>query len=109
MVKTVKGKVAEVEEDIRNGSVWVTAENTISGNKEQDCFDMVVLATGMQPSLASQPLPLNMEVDEEGFVLSAETNGIFAAGCAAEPLDVMKSAESATSAAMKAIQTVRGR
>ena len=109
MVKTVKGKVAEVEEDIRNGSVWVTAENTISGNKEQDCFDMVVLATGMQPSLAGQPLPLNMEVDEEGFVLSAETNGIFAAGCAAEPLDVMKSAESATSAAMKAIQTVRGR
>ena len=109
MVKTVKGKVAEVEEDIRNGSVWVTAENTISGNKEQDCFDMVVLATGMQPSLAGQPLPLNAEMDEEGFVLSAETNGIFAAGCAAEPLDVMKSAESATSAAMKAIQTVRGR
>ncbi|MFW6055645.1 MAG: heterodisulfide reductase subunit A, partial [Thermodesulfobacteriota bacterium] len=109
MVKTVKGKVAEVEEDIRNGSIWVTAENTISGNKEQDCFDLVVLATGMQPSLAGQPLPLNVEVDEEGFVLSAETNGIFAAGCAAEPLDVMKSAQSATSAAMKAIQTVRGR
>ncbi|MDZ7758767.1 MAG: CoB--CoM heterodisulfide reductase iron-sulfur subunit A family protein [Desulfovermiculus sp.] len=109
MVKTVKGKVAEVEEDIRNGSVWLTAENTISGNKEQDCFDLVVLATGMQPSLAGQPLPLNVEVDEEGFVLSAETNGIFAAGCAAEPLDVMKSAQSATSAAMKAIQTVRGR
>jgi quinone-modifying oxidoreductase subunit QmoA len=48
-------------------------------------------------------------MDEEGFVISAENNGIFAAGCAAEPLDVMKSAQSATSAAMKAIQTVRGR
>ncbi|MFO7803772.1 MAG: CoB--CoM heterodisulfide reductase iron-sulfur subunit A family protein [Desulfovermiculus sp.] len=109
LVKTVKGKVAEVEEDIRNSSVWITAEDTLTGNKLQESFDLVVLATGMQPSLAGQPLPLNTEVDEEGFVLSAESNGIFAAGCAAEPLDVMKSAQSATSAAMKAIQTVRGR
>ena len=108
-VKTVKGKVADVEEDIRDGSVWVTAEDALTGNKTQSCFDMVVLATGMQPSLAGQPLPLNTEVDEEGFVSSAEASGIFAAGCAAEPLDVMKSAQSATSAAMKAIQTVRGR
>ena len=109
LVTTIKGKVAEVEEDIKNGSVWVTAEDALTGNKLQECFDMVVLATGMQPSLAGQPLPLSSEVDEEGFVISSETNGIFAAGCAAEPLDVMKSAQSATSAAMKAIQTVRGR
>ena len=34
---------------------------------------------------------------------------IFAAGCAKQPLDVMKTAQSATGAAMKAIQTVRGR
>jgi quinone-modifying oxidoreductase subunit QmoA len=108
-VKTVKGKVAEIEEDIKDGSIWVTAEDALSGNKVQECFDLVVLATGMQPSLAGQPLPLLVEVDEEGFVLSAESNGIFAAGCATEPLDVMKSAQSATSAAMKAIQTVRGR
>ncbi|MFP4034805.1 MAG: CoB--CoM heterodisulfide reductase iron-sulfur subunit A family protein [Desulfovermiculus sp.] len=109
LVKTVKGKVAEIEEDIKDGSVWVTAEDALSGNKMQERFDLVVLATGMQPSLASQPLPLSTEMDEEGFVISAENNGIFAAGCAAEPLDVMKSAQSATSAAMKAIQTVRGR
>ncbi|MFW5899779.1 MAG: heterodisulfide reductase subunit A, partial [Desulfovermiculus sp.] len=109
LVKTVKGKVAEIEEDIKDGSVWVTAEDALSGNKMQERFDLVVLATGMQPSLAGQPLPLSTEMDEEGFVISAENNGIFAAGCAAEPLDVMKSAQSATSAAMKAIQTVRGR
>ncbi|MFO7875014.1 MAG: CoB--CoM heterodisulfide reductase iron-sulfur subunit A family protein [Desulfovermiculus sp.] len=109
LVKTVKGKVAEMEEDIKDGSVWVTAEDALSGNKMQERFDLVVLATGMQPSLAGHPLPLSTEMDEEGFVISAETNGIFAAGCASEPLDVMKSAQSATSAAMKAIQTVRGR
>jgi quinone-modifying oxidoreductase subunit QmoA len=109
LVKTVKGKVAEIEEDIKDGSVWVTAEDALSGNKMQERFDLVVLATGMQPSLAGHPLPLSTEMDEEGFVISAENNGIFAAGCAAEPLDVMKSAQSATSAAMKAIQTVRGR
>jgi len=108
-VSTVKGKVAAVEEDIRTGGVWVTAEDAISGHKLQDCFDLVVLATGMQPSLAGQPLPMHVTQDEEGFVIDGDRKGIFAAGCAVEPLDVMKSAQSATGAAMKAIQTVRGR
>jgi quinone-modifying oxidoreductase subunit QmoA len=108
-VSTVKGKVAAVEEDIRTGGVWITAEDAISGHKLQDCFDLVVLATGMQPSLAGQPLPMHVTQDEEGFVMDGDRKGIFAAGCAVEPLDVMKSAQSATGAAMKAIQTVRGR
>jgi len=108
-IKTVKGKVAEVEEDIRSNRVWLTVEDAIAGNKMQECFDLVVLATGMQPSIAGQALPLNMPIDEEGFIIGGEEKGIFAAGCAKEPLDVMKSAQSATGAAMKAIQTVRGR
>ena len=108
-VSTVKGKVAAVEEDIRTGGVWVTAEDAITGHKLQECFDLVVLATGMQPSLAGQPLPMQVTQDEEGFIIDGDRKGIFAAGCAVEPLDVMKSAQSATGAAMKAIQTVRGR
>ncbi|MFW6314487.1 MAG: heterodisulfide reductase subunit A, partial [Desulfohalobiaceae bacterium] len=74
-----------------------------------DCFDLVVLATGMQPSLEGQNLPLDIALDEQGFAHGSEEKGIFAAGCAVEPLDVMKSAQSATGAAMQAIQTVRGR
>ncbi len=108
-VKAIKGKVAKVEEDIATGGVWITAEDTISGNKITEMYDLVVLATGMQPSLAGEKLPFDIDMDDEGFVFDMQDKGIFVAGCAAEPLDVMKSAQSGTAAAMKAIQTVRGR
>ena len=63
----------------------------------------------MQPSLAGKELPLPVVVDEDGFITSGEEAGIFAAGCARMPLDVMRSAQSGTSAALKAVQTVKGR
>ncbi|MFO7717580.1 MAG: CoB--CoM heterodisulfide reductase iron-sulfur subunit A family protein [Thermodesulfobacteriota bacterium] len=107
-VHAVKGKVADVELDVSGEDVWVTVEDAVSGSKGQEKYDMVVLATGMQPSLAGEKLPFALQLDEEGFVTGDE-QGIFAAGCAKQPLDVMKSAQSATGAAMQAIQTVRGR
>lgn len=108
-IQAIKGKVAEVEEDVASGAVWLTAEDAISGRKLRNSYDMVVLATGMQPNLAQETLPLKLSADEEGFVYESDNAGIFPAGCAVEPLDVMKSAQSGTAAAMKAIQTVRGR
>ena len=72
-------------------------------------YDMVVLATGMQPSLADDKLPLPLPLDEDGFVMGGEEAGIFAAGCARMPLDVMRTAQSGTAAALKAVQTVKGR
>ena len=65
---------------------------------------MVVLATGMQPSLAGMELPAGVRVDENGFVQITE--GMYACGCARMPLDVMTSNETATAAALKAIQTI---
>ena len=56
---------------------------------------------------ASLPLPLPL--DEDGFVMGGEEAGIFAAGCARMPLDVMRTAQSGTAAALKAVQTVKGR
>jgi quinone-modifying oxidoreductase subunit QmoA len=108
-LKAVKGKVAEVARDKASEDVWLTVEDAIEGNKSKERFDLVVLATGMQPSLAGTPLPLDVEMDEEGFIIGGEDKGIFAAGCAKQPLDVMKSAQSGTGAAMKAVQTVRRR
>ncbi len=108
-VFAVKGKVAAVEQDKAGDDVWVTVEDAVSGTKSVERFDLVVLATGMQPSLAGTSLPIDIPVDAEGFIVGGEEKGIFAAGCAKQPLDVMKSAQSATGAAMKAIQTVRGR
>ena len=108
-IHAVKGKVAEVRQGDGGTGVWLTAEDILGGGKSTEYFDMVVLATGMQPSLAGKKLPECVQQDQEGFITSKSQNGIFAAGCAARPLDVMKSAQSATCAAMKAIQTVRGR
>lgn len=108
-INAVKGKVAAVAKDKAGDDVWVTVEDAVSGTKSVERYDLVVLATGMQPSLAGAALPVDVPVDAEGFIVGGEEKGIFAAGCAKQPLDVMKSAQSATAAAMKAIQTVRGR
>jgi quinone-modifying oxidoreductase subunit QmoA len=105
----VKGKVAELAEEDASGAVRVVAEDAVRGEKLVVHFDMVVLAAGMQPTLAGETSPLPVAVDEDGFVVGGEEAGIFAAGCARMPLDVMRSAQSGTSAAMKAAQTVKGR
>jgi quinone-modifying oxidoreductase, subunit QmoA len=107
-VLMVKGKVAQVIEDGATGDVLVTAEDIIKGIKKEERYDMVVLATGMEPSVAGQTLPAGMQQDDDGFCISQEA-GVIAAGCAKMPLDVMRSAQTATGAALKAIQTVVGR
>jgi quinone-modifying oxidoreductase subunit QmoA len=108
-VRFIKGKVAELAEGDASGAVRVVAEDAVRGEKLTLDFDMAVLATGMQPTLAGETSPLPVAVDEDGFVVGGEDAGIFAAGCARMPLDVARSARSGTSAAMKAAQTVKGR
>ncbi|NDV25878.1 CoB--CoM heterodisulfide reductase iron-sulfur subunit A family protein [Desulfovibrio sp. JC010] len=108
-INAVKGKVAEVVEESGSGNVLVTVEDAESGIKSQNEHDLLVLATGMQPSLAGTPVPSGVQVDDQGFIVGGEEQGIFAAGCAKQPLDVMKTAQSGTAAALKAIQTVIGR
>lgn len=107
-LKLVKGKVAGIVEDGAQNPI-VTVEDAVSAIKMEEQFDMVVLATGMQPSVAGQGLPVTATQDEEGFVVGGDEQGIIAAGCAKQPVDVMKTAQSGTSAAMKAIQNVVGR
>ncbi|GFM32851.1 CoB--CoM heterodisulfide reductase iron-sulfur subunit A family protein [Desulfovibrio subterraneus] len=109
MIHLVKGKVAGVECDAASGDVIVEVEDAVKGTKKKVRHDMVVLATGMQPSLSGEKNPFGVQLDEDGFVVGGEAKGIFAAGCATKPLDVMRTAQSGTSAALKAIQTVRGR
>ena len=105
----VKGKVAKIEENLGSKDPIVTVENITTGIKTEERFDLVVLATGMQPSMAGMSSAAGLPLDEEGFVIGGEEKGIFAAGCAKVPLDVMRSAQTATGAALRAIQTVAGR
>ena len=103
----IKGKVAEVSEDPATKNITVVAENAITGEKTHQTVDMVVLATGMQPTAVNTTLPANLEVSEDGFLINDfEKGGVFAAGCANKPLDVISSNQNATGMAMKAIQTL---
>jgi quinone-modifying oxidoreductase, subunit QmoA len=107
-VRFVKGKVADVAPG-EDGKVLITVENAVDGVKMKVAHDLVVLATGMQPSAAGQVLPAGVVADAEGFVQGDPDQGIISCGCAKKPLDVMRSAQTATGAALKAIQTVLGR
>ncbi|MDR3363144.1 MAG: FAD-dependent oxidoreductase [Desulfovibrio sp.] len=104
----VKGKVADVVQ-AGDDKVTLTVEDAVRGEKLTLHYDLVVLATGMQPSLAGENPPLPLPLDEDGFIAGGEEAGIFAAGCARMPLDVTRTAQSGTAAALKAVQTVKGR
>jgi quinone-modifying oxidoreductase subunit QmoA len=106
----VKGKVAEVSEDPETKQITVTAENAVTGEKTHQTVDMVVLATGMQPTAADAKLPADLTYTEDGFVTNDfEKGGMFAAGCANKPADVVSSNQNATGMALKAIQTLMRR
>ncbi len=103
----IKGKVAEVSES-PDGSVTLVAEDAISGEKIQQTVDMAVLATGMQPTAVNVKLPADLKFTEDGFIVNdLEKGGMFAAGCANKPADVVTSNQNATGMALKAIQTLK--
>jgi len=103
----IKGKVAEVEEGPGGDKVTVVAEDTLSGEKIHQTVDMAVLATGMQPTAAKAKLPADLNYTEDGFIINDfDKGGMFAAGCANKPADVVSSNQNATGMALKAIQTL---
>ncbi len=105
-VSFLKGKVAKIEQG-ENGDVKVTAEDIHGGGKITETFEMVVLATGMQPT-ASSLAGAGVKVTEDGFVDQATLpKGIYATGTLKTPVDVARSAQDATGVVMKSIQSLR--
>ena len=83
------------------------AENAVTGEKTHQTVDMAVLATGMQPTAANVKLPADMKMNADGFMVNEfGQGGMFAAGCANKPADVVSSNQNATGMALKAIQTL---
>jgi quinone-modifying oxidoreductase subunit QmoA len=105
----IKGKVAKISEEPSTKNAIVEAEEVMPGEKMREQFDMVVLATGVVPSIADSPIPgLDLKTDNDGFVVDSSNGGaIFAAGCVKRPLDVSRSVKDATAAVMKAVQLIR--
>ncbi|MCP4114465.1 MAG: CoB--CoM heterodisulfide reductase iron-sulfur subunit A family protein [Desulfobacteraceae bacterium] len=103
----VKGKVAEVGEEEGTGNINLVAEDTISGEKVRQTVDMLVLATGMQPNASVDKPNADLQYNEDGFIVNDfKKGGMFGAGCANKPADVVTSNQNATGMALKAIQTL---
>jgi quinone-modifying oxidoreductase subunit QmoA len=98
--------VAKIEQ-ASGDDVTVTVEDVLGGKKVQKTFDMVVLATGMQPTGLEAKVP-GLTYSEEGFAdQDAQEAGIVTVGSAKSPVDVQRSVQDATGAAIKSIQSVR--
>ncbi|WP_040333220.1 CoB--CoM heterodisulfide reductase iron-sulfur subunit A family protein [Candidatus Magnetobacterium casense] len=108
IIDMVKGKVAKIEEDSETADPILTVEDVLGGQKISQQVDMVVLATGMEPSIKSKAG--NAKLDDNGFVIGdGQDAGIYGAGVAKNPNDVMTSLQDATAMALKGIQSTARR
>ena len=106
-VKFIKSKPASIVENKATGSPVIHGVNTEGYLRYADEQDLVVLAVGMEPSVDKSSFPVQLVINEEGFIEPAAENGaIFAAGCSADALDVNRAVQSATAATLRAIQVV---
>jgi quinone-modifying oxidoreductase subunit QmoA len=101
-----RGKVAKVIQDTSSDKLIVEAENTLTGNLMQNAVEMVVLATGMEPTVKNLPIDKAL-IDENGFFKS-NGNGFIGCGVNTKPQDVASVVQEATGSVLKAIQTIRG-
>ena len=116
-----KGDVMNVSVD--GDALVVEADHTLLGEKIQVKADMVVLATGMVPATADDPVinlayrqgPAFRDIDlfdgysDSNFICfpyETQRTGVYAAGCVRRSMTVEESMEDATGAALKAIQCI---
>lgn len=108
-VTMTKGKVAKAEEDPATGDVTVTVEDILGGGKVEATFDMVVLATGMEPAAKGANLPADIVYEANGFMdPDKQAAGLYACGVARKPDDVAASVQDSTGTALKSIQSNAG-
>jgi len=104
-VSFVKSKVAKIAED-KDGNPVLHGVDTEGYHRYATTHDLVVLAVGMEPETNGIQLPDDMLLDSSGFIEGSQHEGMFGAGAATSPLDVNRSVQSATAAALRAIQVV---
>jgi quinone-modifying oxidoreductase, subunit QmoA len=106
-VSFIKSKVASIVENKENGNPTLHGVDTEGYHRYANEHDLVVLAVGMEPSVDKASFPVDIVINEEGFIEPApENGGVFAAGCSSDALDVNRAVQHATGAAMRAIQVV---
>ncbi|WP_428622685.1 CoB--CoM heterodisulfide reductase iron-sulfur subunit A family protein [Sedimenticola sp.] len=106
-VSFIKSKVASITQNRENNNPVLNGVDTEGYHRYANEHDLVVLAVGMQPSVDKASFPVDIVINEEGFIEPASENGgIFAAGCSSDALDVNRAVQQATGAALRAIQVV---
>jgi quinone-modifying oxidoreductase subunit QmoA len=109
-IQFFKGKVAQITKDDTSNKLILKVEDTTKEELNEIPVDLEVLATGMEPNTADNPLPVDVPYDDYGFVASQSAlPGIFAAGCTRTPTGVQESVQDGTAAALKAIQSIARR
>jgi len=106
-VTFVKSKVANITENKETGNPVLHGVDTEGYHRYSNEHDLVVLAIGMEPSVPKDAFPVELKINEEGFIEQDPANGaIFAAGASSDALDVNRSVQNATASALRAIQVV---
>ena len=108
-VSFFKSKVAKIVED-KDANPVLHGVDTEGYHRYATKHDLVVLAVGMEPETNGITLPDDMLLDSSGFIEGCkgaiEDEGMFGAGAASSPLDVNRSVQSATAAALRAIKVI---
>ena len=104
-VSFIKSKVTRIAEDKDHNPV-LHGVDTEGSHRYATTHDLVVLAVGMEPETNGIKLPEDLLLDSSGFIEASRDEGMFGAGSSTSPLDVNRSVQSATAAALRAIQVV---
>ena len=105
-ISFIKSKVARIAVDPETQNPICKGVDTEGYHRYETPHDLVVLAIGMEPSVPRDAFPADVAINQDGYVELDSSDGIFAAGCSSEALDVNRSVQSATAASLRAIQVV---
>ena len=104
-VTFVKSKVASIDAS-QNGDLILHGVDTEGYHRYASTHELVVLAIGMEPESSGIVLPADVITDSSGFIEGSADGGMLGAGAARSPLDVNRSVQSATGAALRAIKVI---
>lgn len=106
-VTFVKSKVANIVQDKATSDLVLNGVNTEGYHRYANRHDLVVLAVGMEPSVPKGDFPVEVVMNDNGFIELDPANGaIFGAGCSSDALDVNRAVQNATAGALRAIQVI---
>jgi heterodisulfide reductase subunit A len=112
-VRYVRGRVGEILEE-KDGSLRVRLEDTMTGRKQEDLYDLVVLSAGLEASDGTRDIAhvAGVQTGAAGFIreyhpklapVDTQRAGMYVAGTAQGPKGIPESIAQAKAAAARAI------